>query len=148
MELMKNYIVQISGCNIVGLFKILTSCYWKCPVAYKRHIWQCSDKFNELMNVTCVTDVFESYLIVFILGRSARHVPGWNSRSGFQVGKELLLLPLQKRLISEDNVNSLLTLILICYFTCHASFHSTPSLDGWRCVFNTKQLLDQRERQV
>jgi hypothetical protein len=52
---MKNYIVQIFGCNIVGLFKILTSCYWKCLVDYERHISQCSDEFNELMNVTCVT---------------------------------------------------------------------------------------------
>lgn len=62
---MKNYIVQIFGRNIVGVFKILTSCYWKCLVAYERQISQCSDKFNELMNVTCVTDVLSTILHCF-----------------------------------------------------------------------------------
>jgi hypothetical protein len=62
---MKNYIVQIFGCNIVGLFKILTSCYWKCLVAYERQISQCSEKFNELMNVTCATDLLSNILNCF-----------------------------------------------------------------------------------
>lgn len=62
---MKNYIVHTFGCNIAGLFKILTSCYWNCLMAYERHISQCSDKFNELMNGSCVTDVLSTILNCF-----------------------------------------------------------------------------------
>lgn len=100
-----------------------------------------------LMNLImlCMWLIFcEPYLIVFMPGRSARHVPGWNSRFGVQVCKELLLLPLQERLMSEDNTDCLLTLILIYYLMCRSSFPSTTSLDGWQCVFETKQILDQQ----
>ena len=98
-------------------------------MTYECQISQRSDKFDELNNVMYVTDIFQPYLIVFMPGRSARHVPGWNSRFGVQVCKELLLLPLQERLMSEDNINCLLTLILI-YLMCRSSFPSTTSLDG------------------
>jgi len=63
--LMKNYSVQIFECNIVWLFKILMSCYWKWLVAYERQISQCSHKFNEVMNVTCVTDGLSTILNCF-----------------------------------------------------------------------------------
>lgn len=141
---MKNYTVHILGCNIWGYLKfwrhVIETAWWLINV--RSH----NVRIN-LMNLWMVhlwLTFYQPYLIVFMLGRSARHVPGWDSRSGFQVGKELLLLPLQERLMSEDTVNRLLTLIFICYLMWHASFHSTPSLDGWQCVFNTKQILDQR----
>jgi len=131
--LMKNYIVQMFGRNIVGLFKILTSWYWKYLMAYERQISQCSDKFNELMNVTCVTDVLSTILNCFC-ARSKCASCAWMELEIWFSSRQRVAPVTTARKINvwrQRQLSSYYHPHLLSYVTC---FISLNSFFGWMTV--------------